>query len=115
VAALYIERDLTGITELRTAFATLLSRHALDVTNGLLGESTQKADNRVRDLLQTMIIEEINTVGIHPARLTLEEKVSIVHRLNDKGAMMIEGAIPEIAKQLLISEPTVYRYLNRMA
>jgi len=112
-AAIYIERDITGITELRAAFNALISRHALDIVPDEDGDTGGKTDNRVRDLLQKMIAEEINGIGIHPARLTLDEKVSIVHRLSDKGAMLIDGAIPEIAKQLLISEPTVYRYLNR--
>jgi len=110
---LYIERDLSGIRELEKAFGALLNRHALDVAKAPEEIAELSADNRVRDLLHAMIVEEINAVGIHPARLTLDEKVAIVHKLSDKGTMMIDGAIPEIARQLLISEPTVYRYLNR--
>jgi len=110
--ALYIERDLSGISELESAFNSLMNKHALD-TAAASDNGVNNPDNRVKDLLHTLIMEEINTLGIHPARLTLDEKVAMVHKLNEKGAMMIDGAIPEIARQLMISEPTVYRYLNR--
>ena len=45
--------------------------------------------------------------------MSLREKVRVVHRMNDEGVMMMKGAVAEIAAQLQVSVPTVYRYLNK--
>ena len=37
----------------------------------------------------------------------------IVHRMSDEGILNVKGAVPEIAAQLFVSVPTVYRYLNK--
>lgn len=45
----------------------------------------------------------------------MKEKMVVVHRLEERGVLGMKGAVMEIARQLKISEPTVYRYLNRTA
>ena len=45
--------------------------------------------------------------------MSLQEKVRIVHKLNDEGLLNVKGAVTEIAEQLSVSIPTVYRYLNK--
>jgi len=45
--------------------------------------------------------------------MTRKEKISIVHRLDEVGLLSVKGAIGEIAEQLHVSIPTVYRYLSK--
>ena len=45
--------------------------------------------------------------------MTVQEKVEVVHRLSESGIMNMKGAVSEIAAQLCVSVPTVYRYMNR--
>lgn len=55
----------------------------------------------------------ISESGILPTRLSREEKVRIVHKLNEEGLLNVKGAVAEIAERLSVSVPTVYRYLNK--
>jgi predicted transcriptional regulator YheO len=45
-------------------------------------------------------------------RLNSNEKMKIVEQLRNKGLFQIKGAVSEVAARLLISESTIYRYIN---
>lgn len=68
----------------------------------------------VDDLLCTMIHDAIQDIGISPQRMSSEEKINVVKHLDNKGAFQLKGAVSEISKALDVSEPTVYRYLNKI-
>ena len=72
----------------------------------------ENLENPVVSMVRSLILKAIREVGVTPNRMTREEKVELVHKLNMQGILLMKGAVPEIAKQLSISEPTVYRYLN---
>jgi predicted transcriptional regulator YheO len=91
---------------------------AVDHENGKHPSASEKgiADEKffgsIEDMLNNMIQEEINIAGVPPERMTFNEKVEIVNKLNEKGTFQLKGAVSKIAKALEVSEPTVYRYLN---
>lgn len=68
----------------------------------------------VEDLLNTMIQEVITEKSIPPQRMSIEEKIEVVKCLNNKGTFHLKGAVSEVARALEVSEPTVYRYLNKL-
>jgi predicted transcriptional regulator YheO len=41
-----------------------------------------------------------------------DEKIRLVHQMNEEGLLSVKGAVQEIAVQLDVSVPTVYRYLK---
>ncbi|MCG8472262.1 MAG: PAS domain-containing protein [Desulfobacterales bacterium] len=47
-------------------------------------------------------------------RLSQEDRISIVGTLNQKGIFKLKGAVRAVAKRLGCSEPSVYRYLNKL-
>lgn len=67
----------------------------------------------VEEMLSTLVAQAVKKVGISPQRMSRQEKINIVHQLNEQGVLTMKGAVSEIAQQLFISEPTVYRYLKR--
>ena len=67
---------------------------------------TEEAHN----IIQTYLAEH-NTVI---ERLTQDDRLNIVEILNQKNIFRLKGAVREAAKQLGCSEPTVYRYLNKI-
>lgn len=69
--------------------------------------------DNVDDLLYTMINETISEINILPERMSADEKIYVVKHLYDKGAFNLKGAVVEVAKALQVSEPTIYRYLNK--
>lgn len=73
----------------------------------------EKFYDNVDDLLYTMIHEIISDSNIIPQRMSSEEKLNVVKKLYDKGAFSLKGAVTETAKALRVSEPTIYRYINK--
>ena len=89
---LCITRDLSPARELNGALQAVLERFALEQPR-----------------------EAAPALSVPTARMSVPEKVEVVHRLSESGVMNIKGAVSEIASQLSVSVPTVYRYLNRPA
>ena len=73
----------------------------------------ENLDTQMVNLLQNRVAQVIAESGVATNRLSLQEKVRIVHKLNDEGLLNVKGAVTEIAEQLSVSIPTVYRYLNK--
>ena len=67
---------------------------------------SEEADNVIKNYLaeHKTVIE----------RLTQDDRLNIVEILNQKNIFRLKGAVREAAKQLGCSEPTVYRYLNKI-
>lgn len=76
--------------------------------------SEEQLYESVDELLHNMLQEAVNTIGISPQRMSAEEKIEVVKLLNIKGAFQLKGAVSTVAKAIEVSEPTVYRYLNKL-
>lgn len=68
----------------------------------------------VVELIQSVIDESVTHYGVPPQRLTADEKLDIVRKLDDRGVFLVKGSIAEVAKRLFCSEATVYRYLQQI-
>lgn len=107
---LCVTKDLRPARELAGAMHAVLDRFALEPPRR---EEPEDADLTVISMMQARIAAVITEYGIPPARMTVQEKVDVVHRLGDTGIMNMKGAVGEIAAQLCVSVPTVYRYMNK--
>ena len=47
-------------------------------------------------------------------RLTQDEKMEIMDRLNSKGVFLLKGSVSYVAKELHSSEASIYRYLGKL-
>jgi predicted transcriptional regulator YheO len=47
-------------------------------------------------------------------RMNMEEKIDILRLLKEKGVFRIKGVVREVAKQLDVSETSIYRYLREI-
>ncbi|HXL04378.1 MAG TPA: helix-turn-helix domain-containing protein [Bacillota bacterium] len=68
----------------------------------------------VVELIQSVIDESVAYYGVPPQRLTADEKLDIVRKLDDRGIFLVKGSIAEVAKRLFCSEATIYRYLQQI-
>ncbi len=66
----------------------------------------------VDELLEIMMKEAVNATGKTVGNLTKEEKVAIVHNLEDKGFFLIKKAAEKLADFLGLSRYSIYNYLN---
>ena len=67
-----------------------------------------------KDMINAIIDDVTHSAGIPIERLTVDEKMEIVKRLNNEKFFLIKGAVSQVAVMLGISEATVYRYLSNI-
>lgn len=85
------------------------------------GQKEDKPDNpcpevmntSVEELMLSLIKQATERLDIPPERLSPEEKVGIVQKLNEGGFFLLKGAVAEAARYLKTSESTIYRYLTK--
>lgn len=63
-------------------------------------------------VLQEMIDNIIEEKGKPTHQFSKEERLEVIHALNEKGIFFVKGAIHLVAGSLGISAPTIYRYLD---
>ncbi len=85
---------------------------------GRAGSNGSEADEHfttsVEDLTVSTIDQVVRNIGIHPDRMSQEEKIEIVKALHRKGVFILKGAVSIAARRLHVSEATVYRYLSKV-
>ncbi len=67
-----------------------------------------------RDMINGIINEVTRSAGIAIERLTVDEKIEIVRRLNVDKFFLIKGAVSQVATMIGTSEATIYRYLSNL-
>ena len=72
-----------------------------------LSESTQ-------ELIDRSIAELLESRGMDVASLGQSDRVDVIRHLNGNGVFMLKGAVACAATALGISEPSVYRYLQKV-
>lgn len=111
VGLLCVNKDLSSVQCIRHAFQDLLARY--DLLPPQSGAIQENLDALSPASLETRVADAISQLGIPPTRMSAQEKMQVVHRLDETGVLMMKGAVAEIAAQLGVSVPTVYRYLNK--
>lgn len=110
IGLLCVNKEMSAVQDLNNALRMVLERYELAIPQE--SEYSETLDSSISNLLHTSVAEAIAQSGLSPARMTMQEKVAVVHQLNDSGVLMMKGAVSEIARQLQVSEPTVYRYIK---
>ena len=68
----------------------------------------------IPEMVDLKINNVINIENINPESLNAENKSHIISLLNDEGVFLLKGAVTKVAKKLNISEPTVYKYIQKL-
>lgn len=71
-------------------------------------------EENMEDLLFSLIKGVLSEYEIPSERMSSQEKMDVVKKLNEKGAFLLKGGVSEVAKHLDASEATIYRYLNKI-
>ncbi|WP_438349402.1 helix-turn-helix transcriptional regulator [Paenibacillus sp. FA6] len=66
------------------------------------------------DLLEHMIETVMSRTAVSPERLSAQEKMELIKEFNDEGVFLLKGGVVQVAKACNMSEPTVYRYLQKV-
>ena len=111
IGFLCINKDMTAVQQLNCSVKNLLARFNLGAPTD--DNYKENLDTPVVSMINNRISEIISQSGVSPNRMTRMEKIAVVHRLDEEGLLSVKGAVGEIAEQLSVSIPTVYRYLNK--
>ncbi len=68
----------------------------------------------VPEMINNRIDDIITSFSVPRSELSKSDKQLIVEELNNEGVFLLKGTIPRVAKELNISEPTVYKYLQKV-
>ena len=68
------------------------------------------AEGLASDSIETILEES----GISPDRMSQEEKIDVVNKLDKNGVFLVKGSICKVASILNVSNATIYRYLSKI-
>lgn len=68
----------------------------------------------VDDAIQHLIQRTLAPYGTEAKRLSQAERLAVVEDLYKNGLFVLKGSVYALAQILGVSEPTIYRYLNRI-
>lgn len=111
IGLLCINKDMAAVHQFNRAMKVLCEQFNLTPTNA--SEYKESFENPVADMVYKRVTEIIAEYGVEPARMSIAEKTSLLHRLKDEGVLSMKGAMANVAAQLGVSVPTAYRYLNK--
>lgn len=75
---------------------------------------TERLSTNVEQLALDGVARIVAAQGVEPHRMTPDEKVAAVRELEQAGVFLLKGAVAQVAEALLVSEPTVYRYVKQV-
>ena len=113
IGLLCVNHDTHAIQDIFDDLEIFIENHAL-YPKPDKAKYQENFDNNINDHMFEIVNKEINDSSIAPDRMTTSEKKAIISKLNDYGVFAVRGMIPNIAKQLCTSEPTIYRYLREV-
>lgn len=115
VGMLCVNTDLSAVRNINTMAQQLMAyfdtapahTEAASIEVESLSESTQ-------ELIDRSVTELLNSRGLDVASLSQANRVDVIRHLNGNGMFMLKGAVACAATALGISEPSVYRYLQKV-
>jgi predicted transcriptional regulator YheO len=106
-------RDLLSAITATTGLVKGAGRGA-DRTGPTAAPVAERLSTNVDQLALDGVARIVAAQGVEPYRMTPEEKVAAVRELERAGVFLLKGAVAQVAEALLVSEPTVYRYVKQV-
>lgn len=66
-------------------------------------------------LAESIIDGVLAEAEVSPDRLTPEERIMVIERIQSKGVFQLKGVVGLVSRKLNVSEATVYRYLGTLS
>ncbi len=110
IGLLCVNKDLSSTVNFSKSLNELFEQ--FNILAPSENEFKENFDSPLNEILEKSISNAISQTKISPNRMTRQEKIDLVRKLEEQGFFKMKGAITEIAKRLKVSEPTIYRYLK---
>lgn len=112
IGFLCINKSMDTVKEAQHAIAQLMKTFKLALPEE--SDYAETLGGLVDDVMRDRIAKTIDQTGILPTRMSQEERMQVIASLRESGVLTMKGAVAELAKQLGISVPTVYRYMKKI-
>jgi predicted transcriptional regulator YheO len=109
IGALCLNYDLSRIQAAKKVLDDLSTMFELSEP---AGEEIEVPRKDVIAILESLMANAIQDVGMLPGAMQREDRVRLVDFLDDKGAFLIKGSVELVANSLGVSRYTVYNYLD---
>lgn len=113
--------DITHLEVAASWIQDLLHGGQLSSVSPLAQSAPEKAkqeseylQGNVDEILTHIINSAVSQLQLPPERLSSNEKIEFVKQLNEQGVFLLKGGVMQVAKVLNVSEPTIYRYLQKI-
>jgi len=106
IGMLSINTDMRRMLQARDLL-TAMTRMAPVDDSGPSG----RLDVTPREQTDEAIEREVDAAGIHPSVMTPADKHRVIQRLFESGIFLMRGSVALTAQALLLSEPSIYRYV----
>ena len=90
------------------------SRVASSTADVLRSDTVENLSDSITETTAKVLRESLEDFGVPVERLTQEEKLSVVGRLDRRGVFLLKGAVGQVARELRCSEASVYRYIAKL-
>jgi predicted transcriptional regulator YheO len=115
IGMLCVNNDTSDIADFEKVLKEMMCR--FNYKNKKNVEDNNKYEEHVGtsivDLTKSLVAKTIDEMNIPPNRMSMEEKVQLVHEIDKLGVFLLKGGVSYVGKILQISEPTLYRYLHK--
>lgn len=112
VGALCINVDITPYISAKNLLEELCT-----LSNSSLGEekeSPEKFESTVDILIQDLLKKSMRKIGKPVAHMSKEDKLQTIRALKENGLFLIKGSAKRVSKELNVSLPTIYKYLEEI-
>lgn len=112
VASLCINQDITALIQLEQSINSMNNLGYFD-TN-ILNTDNELHSASINDLLENIISNALNKLGVPVQNMNKEAKMSFLKYLDNKGIFTIKKSSVKICELLGISKFTLYNYLDEI-
>lgn len=102
--------DLSSIITLNKLTEKFISQFMGDTLN----DNNNEEEESIEEYTYRIMKKIVHQSEIPVDRMNMEEKIDILRLLKEKGVFRIKGVVREVAKQLDVSETSIYRYLREI-
>lgn len=108
IAALCINVDVSALQQAKVLLDTLLPEPAADAP----GQPNEFFGQDLMAVMDAMVTDAIDSVGKPVAHMTRDDRVAVLRKLDQQGALQMRKGMDHIASRLGISRVTAYSYLD---
>lgn len=109
IGFLGINFDITAFSMVSQIISEFAITRDMDQIDRTVPESYAK---NIEEVFENLIENTLAEINVPIEKMTREEKIYFVQKLDDKGAFLIQGSVDRVTEVLGVSKQTIYNYLD---